>query len=322
MAYDTGREYAWMPLRAQSDNGPMEARMKLYYSPDYVLTEYVFDTTRKAHWVAESLQANPVAGIEFVAPEPVTEAALCALHDPAYVVAVRTGEPRALAESQGFQWDALLWPSVRASTGGAIAAAETAFREGCAGSLSSGLHHARREQGKGYCTFNGLALAAFHALAGGAKSVLILDLDAHCGGGTHSLVAREPRIRHADVAVDPFDYYTPTAENSFELVTDAARYLPAVRELLERLESGSYDLCLYNAGMDPHEDSAEGGLAGITEETLAERERLVFAWCRARSIPVAFVLAGGYVSPQLPQERLVALHRLTVETAATAQGSP
>jgi acetoin utilization deacetylase AcuC-like enzyme len=301
----------------------MEARMKLFYSSDYVLTEYVFDTTRKARWVAESLQAQPVAGIEFVAPEPVSEAALCALHDPAYVSAVRTGEPRALAESQGFQWDALLWPSVRASTGGAMAAAEVALREGCAGSLSSGLHHAWRYQGKGYCTFNGLALAAFHALASGANSVLILDLDAHCGGGTHSLVARERRIRHADIAVNSFDYYTPTADNSLELVSDAARYLPAVRELLERLEGsgGSYNLCLYNAGMDPHKGSAEGGLAGITEETLAERERLVFAWCRARLIPVAFVLAGGYVSPQLPQERLVALHRLTVETAATAHGS-
>jgi acetoin utilization deacetylase AcuC-like enzyme len=238
------------------------------------------------------------------------------------VAAVRTGEPRALAESQGFRWDALLWPSVRASTGGAIAAAEVALREGYAGSLSSGLHHAWREQGKGYCTFNGLALAAYHALNSGANSVLILDLDAHCGGGTHSLVAREPRIRHADIAVNSFDYYTPTAENSLEMVTDAARYLPAVRELLARLESsGSYDLCLYNAGMDPHEGSAEGGLAGITEETLAERERLVFAWCRAHAIPVAFVLAGGYVSPRLPQERLVALHRLSVEAAATAQGS-
>ncbi len=133
-------------------------------------------------------------------------------------------------------------------------------------------------------------------------------------------MAEEPRIRHADIAVNAFDYYTPTAENSFELVSDAARYLPAVRELLEGLESsGNYDLCLYNAGMDPHAGSAEGGLAGITEETLAERERLVFTWCRARKIPVAFVLAGGYVSPRLPQERLVALHRLTVEAAA--QGS-
>ena len=78
--------------------------MKLFYSPDYVLTEYVFDTTRKARWVAESFQAQSVAGIEFVAPEPVSEAALCELHDPAYVEAVRTGEPRALAELERQLW--------------------------------------------------------------------------------------------------------------------------------------------------------------------------------------------------------------------------
>lgn len=290
--------------------------MKLFYGPDYVQTEYAFDTTRKARWVADSLQAEPIAGVEFVAPEPVTEAQLCELHDPAYVTAVRTGEPRALAESQELRWGALLWPSVCASTGGALAAADVALRDGCAGSLSSGLHHARREQGKGYCTFNGLALAARHALAGGAKSVLILDLDAHCGGGTHSLIAQEPLIRHADIAVDPYDSYTASGANRFELVSESARYLPAVRELLAELESsGSYDLCLYNAGMDPHEGSAQGGLAGITEETLAERERMVFAWCRARAIPVAFVLAGGYVGPRLTQSSLVALHRLTIQAA-------
>ena len=293
--------------------------VKLFYSPDYVRAEYVFDTTRKARWVAESLQAEPVAGVEFVAPEPVTESLLRTMHDPAYVTAVRTGEPRALAESQDFRWDALLWPSVCASTGGALAAAAIALREGCAGSLSSGLHHARREQGKGYCTFNGLALAAHHTLAGGANAVLILDLDAHCGGGTHSLVAGEPRIHHADIAVDAFDRYTPTGDNRFEFVSDSARYLPAIEELLRDLAgSGRYDLCLYNAGMDPYEGCAEGGLAGITEAMLAERERMVFAWCRAQAIPVAFVLAGGYVSPQLSQQQLVALHRLTVETAANS----
>jgi acetoin utilization deacetylase AcuC-like enzyme len=290
--------------------------VKLFYSADYVRAEYAFDTTRKARWVAESLQTEPVAGVEFVAPEPVTEALLCEMHDPAYVTAVRTGAPRALAESQGFAWDALLWPSVCASTGGALAAADVALREGCAGSLSSGLHHARRDQGQGYCTFNGLALAARHALASGANSVLILDLDAHCGGGTHSLVTEEPRIRHADIAVDPYDSYTPSGDNRFELVGDPARYLPALHELLANLEDGRYGLCLYNAGMDPHEGCAVGGLAGITEEILAERERLVFAWLRARAIPVAFVLAGGYVGPRLSQEKLVALHRLTVAAAA------
>jgi hypothetical protein len=49
---------------------------------------------------------------------------------------------------------------------------------------------------------------------------------------------------------------------------------------------------------------------------LAARERLVFAWCRERRLPVAFVLAGGYIGPGLSVDELVALHRTTIEEAA------
>lgn len=73
---------------------------------------------------------------------------------------------------------------VLATNGGVVAAAISALEHGTAGSLSSGLHHARRETGEGFCTFNGLAIAAREALSAGARSVLILDLDAHFGGGT------------------------------------------------------------------------------------------------------------------------------------------
>jgi acetoin utilization deacetylase AcuC-like enzyme len=63
---------------------------------------------------------------------------------------------------------------------------------------------------------------------------------------------------------------------------------------------------LYNAGMDPHQDCPVGGLAGIDELLLAQRERMVFEWCRRRDLPVAFVLAGGYIGPRLDVARLVA----------------
>src|SRR2546429_582741 len=82
--------------------------------------------------------------------------------------AVETGLPRDLAESQGFVWGLGLWPMVLASNGGAVAAALAALQEGVAGSLSSGLHHARRGSGAGFCTFNGLVIAARAALAAGA----------------------------------------------------------------------------------------------------------------------------------------------------------
>ncbi len=299
--------------------------MKLFYSPEYAAAEHAFDTTRKARWIAESLQHIPMSGVELVAPMPVSEAQICGLHDPVYVTAVRMGEPRALAESQGFGWDPMFWTAVCASTGGAIAAVRAALSEGVAGSLSSGLHHAKRDCGDGYCTFNGLALAALDALALGASRVLILDFDAHCGGGTHSLLGDNPCILHIDIAVSTYDEYTPANANRLELVQDAVRYLPAVKEMLAYAEqAGPPDLCIYNAGMDPHEDCAEDGLTGITRAILAERERLVFEWCAGHECPVVFMPAGGYVSPLLTQDELVALHRLTIASAcalSTARSS-
>lgn len=293
--------------------------MKVYYSDEYTLASHAFDTTRKARWIAESLRARPVAGVEVVAPAPVTGEQLLAAHDAAYVDAVRTGEPRELAESQDFVWDPQLWTMVCASTGGVIAAARAARRDGVAGSLSSGLHHARRATGAGYCTFNGLALAALDALAQGARSALVLDLDAHCGGGTHSLLADDSRVQLADVSVSDFDQYQPAGANRLTLVEDAARYLPEIERMLAAVERDEpYDLCLYNAGMDPYQGCDIGGLAGVTHETLAERERLVFEWLPAHARAAAFVLAGGYSGRDLSQDELVALHRLTIEAASDA----
>ena len=76
---------------------------------------HVFDTTRKAKWVADSLGRRPIKGIELVSPSSLSSEQLVQVHDPAYIRAVETGAPRSLAESQGFCWDAGLWSMVRAS---------------------------------------------------------------------------------------------------------------------------------------------------------------------------------------------------------------
>ena len=88
--------------------------MNLYYSPAYVGSAYSFETTRKAKWVADSLVDTPIAGIELVAPRPLSWDEVVQVHDPAYAQAVQTGSPRYLAESQGFVWDTGLWPMVLA----------------------------------------------------------------------------------------------------------------------------------------------------------------------------------------------------------------
>jgi acetoin utilization deacetylase AcuC-like enzyme len=297
------------------------ARLPVFYSPSYVAAGHAFETTRKAAWVAGSLRASPLDGLALEAPRPLTEAEIGAVHAPSYVAAVRTGEPRELAESQGFRWDPALWEAVCASNGGAVAAALAAFQGGHnAGSLSSGLHHARADRGDGSCTFNGLALAALAALDAGARSVLIIDLDAHFGGGTRSLLHADGRVWHLDVSVDAYDAYPEGPRWWSSYVDRSTDYLPIITEGLAVMDAhGPFDLCLYNAGMDPHEDCPEGGRWGIDTETLTAREDLVFGWCRARRVPVAFVLAGGYLGPSLHQADLVKLHRRTFAAALASR---
>jgi len=295
--------------------------LRVYYSPRYVGAGYAFETTRKAKWIADSLVDSPIPGVELIEPASLTRDQVAAVHDPDYVRAVETGNPRSLAESQGFDWDPGLWPMVLASNGGAVAAAHAAMQFGIAGSLSSGLHHAGYASGSGFCTFNGLVIAARAALAAGAGSVLILDLDAHCGGGTASLIADEPRIRQLDVSVSFFDSYRGSEQSRLIMVESGSQYLPEIRRMLDDADrqAASFDLCLYNAGMDPSEDCSTGGQAGITRAMLADRERMVFEWCGARKMPVAFVLAGGYIGPRLDEQGLVTLHRLTLTAAAEAE---
>ena len=203
--------------------------------------------------------------------------------------------------------------------GGVMEAGRAALRDGVSGTLASGLHHAKRDRGAGFCTLNGLAIAA-HTLAEATNGhILILDLDAHCGGGTHSLIQAHPRLWQMDVSVSPYDDYQPGKRCHKEIVTDAPKYLKTVGCGLQWAEAEwpNFDLCFYNGGMDVHQDCQIGGLSGMDDFLITLREEMVFQWCRERGIPVAYAMAGGYTGGKMTRQRLVDLHRLTVAAAAT-----
>ena len=73
---------------------------------------------------------------------------------------------------------------------------------------------------------------------------------------------------------------------SYELVGSWAE------EVLAGVNIDGLGLVVYNAGMDPHEGA--GGPRGITADTMAAREQMLFAWTASIGVPVAFALAGGY----------------------------
>ena len=264
------------------------------------------ETVTKSKLLAKMITEGRVPRVELIAPKLATEEELMLIHSPDYVDDVLSGKKKNIAAGMSSK---KLIKSILATTGGMRDATNEALRNGRSGSFSSGLHHARTDAGMGFCTFNGLALAALEALKK-VKSVGILDLDAHCGGGTADILKSNKRVRLADVSVCSYDSWTPTAKSRhfIEVVVKPKSYLATVEKALKSLEG--VEFLIYNAGMDTHERA--GGLNGITLEIIQEREMRVIEWARAQNVPIVFALAGGYTWSGLTLKEVAELHLETV----------
>ena len=262
---------------------------------------------RKFALVAEGLKTR--ADVRLAEPQPATESDLLRVHTAEYINAVRSGAPRALAESQQFPWSPVLFPSVCLTNGGCVAAARQALRDGLAAALASGFHHAHADHGEGFCTFNGLVVAADALKAAGeVQSVVILDLDLHYGNGTAALAAKRPFLTvlslygsdyHANVAYrDVTLRRHEDGSNHWSVALPAGCDGRLLNEILEQhaprlLKFGKPDLLLYQAGADPLQGDPYSPLA-LTHHDLLERDRIIFEFARRHSLPTAWVLAGGY----------------------------
>lgn len=294
-----------------------------FYDTPYNGSSASRETVTKSKWLARSLVDRPIPGISLVAPTPATRADLALAHGDEYVDAVLTGTPTDLANSSGVgAWDEGLARSILWSTGGVIdAVSHVITHGGAACSLSSGLHHARRDSGRGFCTVNGLAVAARRAILAGAARVLVVDLDAHGGGGTARIISGQPEIEQIDVSVDSFDHYCSQPNATFFPawnVRSGDEYLFTVETALGVVaDPGSIDVVLYNAGVDVHGQA--GGIKVIDTDTVRRRDRMVFEWAKGYGVPVAWVLAGGY-NTGIDMDGLVDLHRIAFEEAAAVFG--
>ena len=113
-----------------------------------------------------------------------------------------------------------------------------------------------------------------------------------------------------DVSTIRFDRWIPSGDDAL-LFADRDDYLEQVDAALELADrAGSFDLVLYNAGMDPVTHS------GVGAEDIAARERRVADWAGGNDHRLVFALAGGYSGGSVSMGELVDLHLATIRSFA------
>ena len=229
---------------------------------------------------------------------PAAWSDIAAVHDPDYVAAVRSGTLGAPAIRRlGLPWSDQLVARSRRSVGGTLAAVEWAIQTGAAGHLAGGTHHAFRDRGEGFCTFNDIAIAIAVARRDrGLRRIAVVDLDVHQGNGTASIFASDPDVFTLSLHGArnyPFAKEASTLDVPLPDACDDATYLRALDEALERVGAFRPELVLYQAGVDTLHGDLLGRMS-LTHDGLRARDARVFAAARAWASPLVVTLGGGY----------------------------
>jgi acetoin utilization deacetylase AcuC-like enzyme len=252
--------------------------IKVFYTPKMVaIFENYSPSPAKPIKVVASWNKLGIP-IEIVEPVPTTRDELCLAHENYYVDGVLN-----CTKGNGFgNMLKVVADSLPYTVGSMVSAAKEAVRNRMvAVAPCSGFHHAGLDWPQGFCTFNGLVVAACVLRKEGlVKKVGILDFDMHYGNGTTDIIKK----RH-------MEWITHLSAGAHYYVTDQAeKFLGLIPKMVNLMSD--CDVILYQAGADPHINDPLGGW--LTTEQLAERDQIVFALAKRLGIPIAWNLAGGY----------------------------
>ena len=296
--------------------------MKIVFSKHYTARTpgHVFRADKFEAALKLLLKEGAVSKKDILAPAAPSKADLLLAHSPAWVR--KCLEFRFKPEDSVRAELKITRAVARAhlmNVGGTILAARLALENGVGINCGGGSHHAFRDHGEGFCLLNDIAVAIKKLLEERRiKRSLVIDLDAHQGNGTASIFSGDKRV--FTFSMHGAGTYPEKKEKSsldIELRPGAAdaAYLAALkRELPKAMNKSRPDLAVYVAGADVYRRDLLGGL-GLTMGGIRKRDAFVFSCCRARSVPVALVLSGGYAKKFTDTVRI---HANTVKAALKA----
>ncbi len=258
--------------------------------------------------VLEAFDDPRFSNLERVEAPRATRGQLMRVHDAAYVDGIFATEGHSLRlDPDTVMSPGSLEAALRAA-GAVCAAVDAAMDNGATRAFCAVRppgHHATRDTAMGFCIFNGVAVAAAHALERhGLERVAVIDFDVHHGNGTQDIFWNEPRVLYLSSHQMPLYPGTGSRnERGAGNIVNAplppgagSREFRAAWDeiLLPALEAHRPQLLLVSAGFDAHRNDPlaqlqldAGDYAWITQRLCA----LADTHAQGR---VVSALEGGY----------------------------
>lgn len=182
-------------------------------------------------------------------------------------------------------------------------------------------HHAEKEEAKGFCFFNNIAIGARHAQSRGLSKVFILDFDVHHGNGTQHIFYEDNSVFYCSTHQWPLYPGTGKPDETGEgkgkgftlnlplkAGAGSKEYISLMKEkIIPAIDNFKPDILLISAGFDAHKDDSLGGLE-LDEECYGKiAEMLKKSAEKHCNGKIIFSLEGGYNLDSLSKSVLEAL---------------
>ncbi|MCI0485082.1 MAG: histone deacetylase [Blastocatellia bacterium] len=276
--------------------------MQAFYSHRYVIelpAHHTFPIIKYAMIRERLVRENILKHERIAEPELADREEILLVHTEDYndrLVAGRltASEIRRL----GLPWSERLVGRSRSSVAGTLRAARSALRDGVGINLGGGTHHAFSDHGEGFCVLNDIAIAIRVLRAEGLiRRAAVIDCDVHQGNGTAAIFAADAEVFTLSLHGEknyPLVKQQSTIDVALADGTGDDEYLlqlaASLHQVMNRFRP---DMVFYQAGVDPYRGDRLGRLS-LSLDGLARRDSMVFTECRARSLPCAITLGGGY----------------------------
>jgi acetoin utilization deacetylase AcuC-like enzyme len=293
--------------------------MKLVYSDQYDLNlgNHVFPSVKYKLTKEKLLRDGVAEAQDFVEPEPATDEDVRLVHDQTYVWKLKNAKLSYVEILRlEIPFSPELMRAVWLCAGGSILAGRLALQDRACANIGGGFHHAFPDHGEGFCVIHDVAIAIRKLQKEKTiERAMTVDCDVHHGNGTAEIFASDPSVYTLSIhQKNNYPYPKPASNLDIHLDdgVEDEEYLAALEDGLDQaLGEFTPDLLYYVAGADPYLEDQLGGLR-LSLDGLERRDRMVFEKARAKNVPVAVTLAGGYARHV---EHTIQIHTNTVRIA-------